>query len=54
MGDFNFDINPSALLESLKYMGLGMLCIFAVTAVIILAIYGLQKLLSPKKDTKED
>ena len=54
MGEFNFHINPQALLESLKYMGLGMLCIFAVTAAIILAIYGLQKLLSPKQDTKED
>ena len=48
MGNFHFQINPQALLESLKYMGLGMLCIFAVTAAIILAIYGIQKLFSPK------
>ena len=46
----NFHIDFQALLQSLKYMGWGMLGIFAVTAVIILAIYGLQKLLSPREN----
>ena len=46
-----FHIDFGALLESLKYMGWGMLGIFAVTAVIILAIYGLQRLLSPRNNT---
>ena len=46
----DFHINLPALLESLKYMGWGMLSIFLVTAVIILAIYGLQKLLSQRNE----
>ena len=46
-------IQMKNFLESLKYMGLGMLCIFAITAVIILAIYGIQKI-SSKPKTKED
>ena len=35
------NFNPMAFLENLKYMGLGMLGIFVVMGVIILAVYGL-------------
>ena len=36
--------NGMAFLENLKYMGLGMLGIFVVMGVIILAVYGLSAL----------
>ena len=44
--------NPMAFVENLKYMGVGMLGIFIVIGVIILAVIALNKLLSPKKTGK--
>ncbi len=42
MLDFNFD----RFLFSLQYMWKGMLCIFVVIGVLILSVYGLNKLMS--------
>ena len=33
----NIEFNPMAFVENLKYMGIGMLLIFAVIGIIILA-----------------
>ncbi|MBR4867181.1 MAG: hypothetical protein IKU11_10840 [Clostridia bacterium] len=33
----NIDFNPMAFIENLKYMGVGMLVIFVVIGIIILA-----------------
>lgn len=33
----NLEFNPMAFVENLKYMGIGMLVIFAIIGVIILA-----------------
>ena len=46
------NFNPMAFVENLKYMGVGMLGIFIVIGVIILAVVALNKLLSPKKTDK--
>ena len=43
------NFNPMAFVENLKYMGVGMLGIFIVIGVIILAVVVLNKLLAPKK-----
>ena len=40
---------PQNFVESLKYMGAGMLGIFIVMGVIIASVYGLNKLFSGKK-----
>ena len=47
---------PEMFLESLKYMGAGMLGIFIVMGVIIAATYGLGKLFSRrmKKENGEE
>ena len=43
---------PMKFVENLRYMGLGMLGIFTVTAVLMLIIIGLKKLFpSQKPDT---
>ena len=34
---FSLEFNPMAFLENLKYMGIGMLVIFVVIGIIILA-----------------
>ena len=34
----NIEFNPMAFLENLQYMGVGMLVIFAIIGIIILAI----------------
>ena len=49
------NFNPMAFVENLKYMGLGMLGIFVVMGVIILAVYGLGALNAKrrKKSKKE-
>lgn len=44
-----FVFHPQMFLENLKYMGLGMLCIFIVIAVIIGIVMLLEKLTSRKK-----
>ncbi len=44
-----FEFHPQMFLENLKYMGLGMLCIFIVIAVIIGIVMLLEKLTSRKK-----
>ncbi len=46
-------MNFQAFLESLGYMGMGMLGIFIVTAVIILCIKLLNTVTSPKKNDKD-
>lgn len=33
----NLDFNPMAFIENLKYMGIGMVVIFAIIGIIILA-----------------
>lgn len=40
--------------ESLKYMGVGMVCIFVVIGVIALATYLLNKITSPKKTATDE
>ena len=42
MGNMTF--NPMAFIDNLKYMGQGMLGIFIVIGIIILAVYLLAKL----------
>lgn len=44
-----FEFHPGMFIENLKYMGLGMLCIFIVIAVIIGIVMLLEKLTSRKK-----
>ncbi len=46
MGNITF--NPMAFVENLKYMGQGMLGIFIVIGIIILAVYLLTKIGSKK------
>ena len=48
----NFAIDFQAFLNSLPYMGKGMLGIFVVTAVIVLFVNALNSL--PEKKDKED
>lgn len=48
------NINFEAMLETLPIMGKGMLGIFIVTGVIILAIVVLNKLTSSKGDKKDE
>ena len=44
--------NGMAFLENLKYMGLGMIGIFVVMGVIILAVYGLGALNAKRQKMK--
>lgn len=49
-----FKIDFPAFLDSLQYMGMGLIGIFAVTAIIILCVFGLNKTMTyfanrPKK-----
>ena len=44
-----FAFHPGMFVENLKYMGLGMLCIFIVIAVIIGIVMLLEKVTSRKK-----
>ena len=48
----NFAIDVQAFLDSLPYMGKGMLGIFVVTAVIVVFVNALNNL--PEKKDKED
>ena len=47
------NFNPSAFVENLKYMGLGMLGIFIVIGVIILSVVVLNKATAPKPEKKD-
>ena len=47
-------INPSAFVENLRYMGLGMLGIFIVIGVIILSVVVLNKATAPKPQKKDE
>lgn len=47
----NFTIDFQAFLDSLPYMGKGMLCIFVVTSVIVLFVNALNSL--PEKKDKD-
>ncbi len=47
---FNLEINIGAFLDSLRYMAIGMVGIFAVTLVIILSMVLLNKFTSKKSD----
>ena len=47
------NINPSAFIENLRYMGLGMLGIFIVIGVIILSVVVLNKVTAPKPEKKD-
>ena len=47
----SFDINR--FIESLQYMWKGMLCIFIVIAVIILFIFGMNKIMTSLEERKK-
>lgn len=44
----NLEFNPMAFVENLKYMGIGMLVIFVIIGVIVLATKLVNKLSSDK------
>lgn len=46
-------MNVQAFLNTLQYMGLGMLGIFIVTAILILGIVVLNKATAPRKKDEE-
>ena len=48
------NINPSAFVENIKYMGLGMVGIFIVIGVIILAVAVLNKVTLKKPENKDE
>ncbi len=48
------EFNPSAFVENLRYMGLGMLGIFIVIGVIILSVVVLNKVTAPKLQKKDE
>ena len=47
-------MNPNAFVENLKYMGVGMIGIFAVIGVIILSVVVLNRVTAPKNKSDED
>ena len=49
---FNLEINVKAFLDSLRYMGIGMVGIFAVTIVIVISMILLNKFTSRKSDNE--
>lgn len=52
LADMSIKWHPEEFLPNLKFMGIGMLCIFIVIAVIILAIY-LTSFLTNRSGKKE-
>ena len=46
----NLDFNPMAFVENLQYMGIGMLVIFVIIGVIILATTLINKIFSKKTE----
>ncbi|MGM9647153.1 MAG: hypothetical protein ACI3YH_03360 [Eubacteriales bacterium] len=49
LADFHFQINPGAFVDSLSTMGLGMLGIFLITGVIVLAVSLLNYFTKPRQ-----
>ena len=47
---FDLGINVEAFIDSLRYMGIGMIGIFTVTIVIVLSMILLNKFTSKKPD----
>ncbi len=45
---------PANFIASLKYMGIGMLGVFMIIGIIILATYGISKFALGKKTIKKD
>lgn len=43
---------PYQFVENLKYMGIGMLGVFMIIGIIVMATYAIGKLTAPKKDTE--
>ena len=53
--EISIDFNPKRMVFSLQFMWKGMLCIFIVIAVLILSVYGMNKLTNlPAFNKKED
>jgi len=50
----NFEFHPFSFVENLKYMGLGMICIFIVIGVIVGVVIILEKITSRMKKTEDD
>ena len=48
----NLEFNPMAFVENLKHMGVGMLVIFVIIGIIILATIAIQKVFSSEKKVK--
>ena len=54
VADMSIKWHPEEFLPNLKYMGIGMLCIFIVIGVIILSIYLINFFANrPKKEKKD-
>ena len=54
IADMSIKWHPEEFLPNLKYMGIGMLCIFIVIGVIILSIYMINFFANrPKKEKKD-
>ena len=53
--EISIDFNPKRMVFSLQFMWKGMLCIFIVITVLILSVYGMNKLTNlPAFNKKED
>lgn len=50
--EINF--SPETLVEALKFMGIGLVCIFAVVGVIALGVFALNKLTKKKNVTQPE
>ena len=44
------NFNPVAFVENLKYMGIGMLGVFMIIGIIVVATYAIDKLTSGKEE----
>ena len=53
-GEIVSNFNPMGFVESLKYMGAGLLGIFIVMGIIIAATYGLGRLFSRRQKKQEE
>lgn len=49
----NFEFHPMSFIENLKYMGLGMICIFIVIGVIVGVVILLEKITARAKKTDD-
>ena len=50
----NFEFHPMSFVENLKYMGLGMICIFIVIGVIVGVVIVLEKITSRVKKADDE